>query len=394
MKKPLEGIRIIEFSHVISGPFCGMLLGDLGAEMIKIERPGEGDYTRTAGAKTADGISIWYPAFNRNKKSITLNFKNPKAKEIVRDLVKTSDALIENFRPGLLGEMGLGFEDLKKINPNIIMASISGFGKNGPYEKKTAFDMTAVAMGGFMAVNGLPEIPLKTGPAVSDFLSGLYGALAVVSALRYRDKTGKGQFIDISMMDSVMSILESSFAEYTVLGREPQRIGNRRPNNAVSTVFKAKDNYIYIAAMFQSQWENMCRLMNREDLLADPRIATMQMRYQHADELEKIVADWAIDKTVAEIVELLEKFSIPNAPVQRIPEVIEDPNVKARDSIVYFDYPGIGKYPVAAFTPRFSEIPWEMKRPDLLGESNKDVFCNLLDYTEAEFKTMQEEGII
>ena len=394
MNKPLEGIRVIEFTHVISGPFCGMLLGDLGAEMIKVENPSTGEYTRTAGARTPDGISLWYLAFNRNKKSITLNLKDAKARELLTQLIKDSDVLLENFRPGLLEEMGFGYEDLKKINPRIIVASISGFGKNGPYEKKTAFDMTTAAMSGFMAVNGLPELPMKTGPAVSDFLAGLYGALAIVSAIRYRDITGKGQFIDVAMMDSAMSILESAFAELTILKREPQRIGNRRPNNAPSTVFKASDDFIYIAALFQVHWEKLCKLIGREDLLAVPAYKTMQDRYKCVDEIEAIVAEWVKDKPAAEVLAALEEQLIPCARVNRLQGVLDDPNVKARNSIVEFDYPGVGKYPVAAFTPRFSEIQVDVTRPPLLGEHSKEVYCGLLGCTEEEFAVLQESKVI
>jgi crotonobetainyl-CoA:carnitine CoA-transferase CaiB-like acyl-CoA transferase len=394
MDKALEGIRVIEFTHVISGPFCGMLLGDLGAEMIKIENPGSGDYTRTAGAKTPEGISLWYPAFNRNKKSITLNLKDPKAREIVRSLVAESDVVVENFRPGLLDEMGLGYETLKGINSRIIMASISGFGKTGPYEKKTAFDMTTVAMSGFMAVNGLPDAPMKTGPAISDFLAGLYGALAIVSALRYREHTGKGQFIDVSMMDSAMSILESAFAELTILKRDPKRIGNRRPNNSPSTVFKAVDDYIYIAALFQTHWEKLCRLMHREDLLAVAEYKTMQDRYKCADEIEAIVANWVKDQTAEEVLKKLEDELIPCARVNRLQNVLDDPNVKARNSIVEFDYPGVGKYPVVAFTPRFSEIAATVQRPPLLGENNFEILGELLGYSSEELKKLESERII
>lgn len=370
-----------------------MLLGDLGAEIIKIENPDKGEYGRTAGAKTPTGISLWYPTYNRNKKAITLNLKNTKAIDILRKLTTESDVVLENFRPGLLDELGLGYQDLKKINPQIIMASISGFGKNGPFEKKTAFDMTIAALSGFMSVNGLPDLPMKTGPAISDFLAGLYGALSIVSAIRFRDKTGKGQFIDIAMMDCAMSILEGVFAEFMILGREPQRIGNRRANNAPSNVFKASDGYVYIAAMFEKQWEKLCKLMAREDLLEVPEYKTMQGRYKHADAIEAVVADWAKNKTAVDLVELLDGQLIPCAPIKKLKDVVEDENVKARNSIVEFDYPGIGKFPVIAFPPRFSEISPEINRPPLLGESNKEIFCGLLGYTDQQYEEMKEEQV-
>jgi crotonobetainyl-CoA:carnitine CoA-transferase CaiB-like acyl-CoA transferase len=394
MKKPLEGIRIIELSHVISGPFCGMLLGDLGAEMIKVENPDKGEFGRTGGPKTQDGMSLWYPSYNRNKKAITLNLKQPKAREIFRKLIQKSDGLLENFRPGMLESIGLGYKDLQQINPQIIMASISGFGKNGPYENKTAYDMTMAALSGLMAVNGLPDTPLKTGPAITDFLSGLYGALAIVAALRYREETGKGQFIDVAMMDSAMSVMDTFFAEVKVLGKEPIRVGNRRAHNAPINLFKARDGHIFIAAGNQRQWEKLCKLMNREDLLIVSEYETPQGRYKHTDALEQLVADWAKDKTVVELETILSKESIACAPLKRLPEVMEDINVKARQSFVEFDYPGIGKFPTVAFTPRFSEIPWELNRPPLLGENNKEIYCDLLGYTEKEYVELKTEDVV
>jgi crotonobetainyl-CoA:carnitine CoA-transferase CaiB-like acyl-CoA transferase len=394
MKKPLEGIRIIELSHVISGPFCGMLLGDLGAEMIKVENPDKGEFGRTGGPKTQNGMSLWYPNYNRNKKAITLNLKQPGAREIFLKLIRKSDALLENFRPGMLERIDLGYKDLQLINPRIIMASISGFGKNGPYENKTAYDMTMAALSGLMAVNGLPDVPLKTGPAITDFVSGLYGALAIVAAIRYRDQTGKGQFIDVAMMDSAMSILDTFFAEVKVLGKEPARVGNRRANNAPINLFKARDGYIFIAAGNQGQWEKLCKLMEHEELLVISDYETPQSRYKHAEALERLIADWAKDKTVTEVEQMLSKESIACAPLKTLPEVLEDPNVKARHSFSSFDYPGIGEFPTVALTPRFSEVRWELNRPPLLGENNKEIYCGLLGYTEEEYSSIQASGIV
>ncbi len=393
MKRPLEGVRIIEFSHVISGPYCGMLLGDMGAEMIKIENPGTGEYGRTAGAKTPSGISLWYPAYNRNKKAVTLNLKHAKAKEVLTELVKKSDVVLENFRPGLLDEMGFGYEDLKKINPAIIMASISGFGKNGPYEKKAAFDMTVAAFSGFMSINGLPDLPMKAGPAVSDFLAGLYGALGITAAIRQRDLTGEGQLVDISMLDSIMAILETAFAEQQILGHQPQRVGNRRPTSGPSNVFKTKDGFVYIAALFQNHWEHLCKIMQREDLVDVPRFATLQERAKNADELEAIMSDWTKGFTADELVDLLEKFNIPCARVKDIQAVMDDPHVKARGSIAEFDYPGVGAYPVVAPAVRFSGSEWTLSRPPLLGEDNKAVYCSLLGLSPEEYERLAQDKL-
>lgn len=394
--RPLEGIRVIEFTHVISGPFCGMLLGDLGAEIVKIEKPREGEYSRVNGLKNANGVSMWFPSYNRNKKGITLNFKAAKAKEIVQRLVGQSDVLIENFRPALMEEMGFGYEELKKINPKIIMASISGFGQAGPYAGKTAFDMIVSAMGGFMSLNGPPGgLPMKAGPAISDFVSALYGALAIVAAIRHRDQTGEGQYIDVAMMDCIMSVLETAFADYKVVGRDSVRTGNRRPYTAPSNVFKAKDDFIYIAALTKNHWEGLCKLMGKDELINDQRFVTGAKRKQNEEVVEEFIKEWVGSLTVAEAMELLESYSIACSPVQKISELVDDPHVKARNLLVEFDYPGIGKFPVVAFPPKFSTINTAIRnRPPLLGEDNEAVICGILGYDKEEFKKMVAEDIL
>ncbi|MGL5514708.1 MAG: CaiB/BaiF CoA transferase family protein, partial [Sporomusa sp.] len=209
MAKPLDGVTVVDFTHVISGPYCSMILGDMGAEVIKIEKPGSGEFYREEGIKNKNGVSIVYPNYNRNKKGIALNIKNRQAIEIIKELVAKSDIFVENQRPGLLDKLGLGFEDLKKVNPRIIYVSISGFGKTGPYTHKAAFDMTIAAISGLMSLNGLEgSVPLKTGAACSDFLAGIYAAFGAVLALRQRDATNEGQFIDISMLESIISIFD------------------------------------------------------------------------------------------------------------------------------------------------------------------------------------------
>jgi crotonobetainyl-CoA:carnitine CoA-transferase CaiB-like acyl-CoA transferase len=273
------------------------------------------------------------------------------------------------------------------------MASISGFGQEGPYAAKTAFDMTIAAIGGFMAVNGpVGGPPMKAGPAVSDFVAALYCALSIMAAIRHRDLTGEGQYIDIAMLDSVMSILDASFAVNKLLGTEPTGTGNRRPYYAPVNVFKARDGYVYIAASGQNHWEMLATVMGRKDLIDDPRF-TAENRKGNEDELEQIVQDWAKSLTSTEIITLLEQNGVPCAPVKTISEVMDDAHVKARKSIVEFDYPGIGKFPVVAFPPRFSSIATEVKRAPLLGEHNREIICGLLGYGDKQFDEMKAEKV-
>jgi len=394
MSKALEGVKVLELTHVVSGPVCGMLLGDLGAEVIKIERPGTGEFYREEALKNADGVSLVFPAYNRNKKSVTLNYKESRGRELLFELVKWCDVLIENLRPGLLNSMGLGYEDLKKINPKLIMVSISGFGQDGPYALKPAYDMTISAISGFMSLNGPEGQPTKTGPAISDFLSGIYGALAVLAALRNCEKTGEGQYIDVAMMDCAISILDAFFAQSQFTGVEPLGMGNRRANYAPVNAFKTADGSVYVASSLQKHWEALTKLMGREDLLSNPLYADSVTRKKNEDELEVLVEEWTQKMKSAELIELLEKSGIPCAPIQTINQVRSDPHVKARKTIMEFDYPGLGSYPIAALAPRFSTLNIQTTRAPLLGEHNNDVFKNILGCTAQELEQLKQKGTI
>ncbi len=394
MACPLQGIRVFELTHVISGSVAGMLLGDLGAEVIKAERPGVGEFYREEALKNEAGISIVFPTYNRNKKGITLNLKAPEAREIVHRLVRESDIMLENYRPGVLDSMGLGYEALKEINPRLVMVSISGFGQTGPYASKPAYDMTISAISGFMSMNGPPGQPTKNGPAVSDFLSGIYGCLAAMAALRHRDRTGEGQHVDVSMMDCGMSLLDAFFAQYRFTGVEPKCCGNRRDNYAPVNAYPTADGYIYIAATLNKHWTALAKTMGRGALAQAPENETGSRRKSHEEELEGIVAQWAKGYTTVQLVKMLEAANVPCAPVQSISQVMEDPQVKARQSILEFEYPGLGSYPVTAFVPKFSTIEVPKKRAPLLGENNEEVYCGMLGYTHEQFERLKQCGTV
>lgn len=394
MSAALEGIKVVELSHVISGSYCGMLLGDMGADVIKIERPETGEFYRDEALKNEDGISIVFPAYNRNKRGITLNIKDEKAKEILTKLIKDCDIFIENYRPGLLKKMGFGYEEMKKVNPRLIMVSISGFGQSGPYAMRPAYDMTISAISGFMSVNGPEGVPMKSGPAISDFLSGIYGMVGALAALRNCEKTGEGQYVDISMMECAMSILDAFFAQDRFSDIKPQSMGNRRANYAPVNSFKVNDGHVYIAASLQKHWEALTTLMERGDLLHDSRYDTSSHRKQYEEELELIVQEWALRHSTKDLIALLDGVGIPCSPIQTIAQVIKDPHVTERGSILEFDYPGIGTYPVAAFTPKFSTMEVKTKRPPLLGEDNREIYINKLGYSEQEFEEMQKNKTI
>lgn len=394
MSAALEGIKVVELSHVISGSYCGMLLGDMGADVIKIERPEKGEFYRDEALKNEDGISLVFPAYNRNKRGITLNIKDPKAKEIIHKLIRDCDIFIENYRPGLLKKMGFGYEELKKVNPRLIMVSISGFGQTGPYAMKPAYDMTIAAVSGFMSVNGPEGVPMKSGPAISDFLSGIYGAVGAMAALRNYEQTGEGQYVDISMMECSMSILDAFFAQDKYSLVKPQSMGNRRANYAPVNSFKVKDGHVYIAASLQKHWEALTAIMNRKDLYENPKYDISANRKKYEEELEGIVQEWALQYHTKELIQLLDENGIPCSPVQTLNQVMADPHVAARNSIMEFDYPGIGPYPVAGFTPKFSSMDVMVQRAPLLGEHNKEIYVGELGYTEAEFEELKRNRTI
>lgn len=388
MSRVLDDINVLELTHVISGSYCGMLLGDLGADVIKIERPEKGEFYRDQALKNEDGVSIIYPTYNRNKKGITLNLKDPKAIEIIHKLIKDCNIFVENYRPGLLKKMGLDYESLKKINPKLIMVSISGFGQDGPSALRPAYDMTISAVSGFMSVNGEHGKPTKSGPAISDFLSGIYGAFGAVAALRNQEKTGEGQYIDVSMMECSMSILDAFFAQNRFGKEKPTGTGNRRPNYAPVNVFKSKDGYVYIAASLDKHWQALATLMERKDLLEDTRFKTNISRKAEEDYLEDIVAQWVKEFSKKDLIAILDKAGIPCSSVQNLDDVVKDPQVIARNSIVEFDYPGVGTYPVPRFVPKFSSIEVPLERAPLLGEHNKEVYINILGYSKEEYEEM------
>lgn len=394
MKGALTGVRVLDLSRFIAGPFCTMLLADMGAEVIKVENV-SGEVSRTLGPFYKD-VSLYFTSYNRNKKSITLNLKTEKGKEIFRKLVEKSDVVVENFRPGVIAKMGFGYEELKKINNEIILTSISGFGQTGPYRDRAAFDCIGQAMSGLMSLTGGPEHPpLLAGTYISDFVSALYSAFGTVTALYNRSKTGKGQKIDIALLDSLFSILATAMPEYLACGTVQKRSGNQDKVSGPANTFKAKDGFIYIHAGTDPLWARLVKVLGKPELLDDPRFQGVDNRMQNLDVLEKIVEEWTSDKTVQEVEELLVRAGIPVSPVATMPQVVENPQLKHREQIVYIEYPGVGKIPIGGVTVKMSGTPGAIyKRPPLLGEHNEEVYKGLLGMKHEELILLKKEGVI
>ena len=397
MKSCLEGVKIIELSHYIAAPFCGQLLGDMGAEIIKIERPGEGK--GDAGRENAPmykGMSLYYTAYNRNKRTLTLDIAKEEGKELLRELVKKSDVVIENFRPGVLDKMGLGYEELKKINPAIIMTSISGYGQSGPYRNRSALDMAIQAFSGFMSVTGFKEgPPLKAGPVVSDFVSALYAALATVAAYNYREKTGEGQHIDIALLDCMFTLLENYPTEYLLHGNTPPRSGNGRPWTSPCGTYKTKDGYIHISGTQNALFKKVCEAMGREDLLANPDYATPRLRKSNEHEIEPLIEKWMSGLSCEQAEASLEKAGVPYGKVNSVDEITTDEHIKERGMIVRMQDELLGELPLVANPIKMSQAQMVYKHmPSLQGAYTEEILQEVLGFEQAKIEDLRAKAII
>lgn len=393
-KKPLAGVKVIDFTRVYSGPYCTMLLADLGAEVIKIEKKGTGDDTHWF-APRKDGESGYFTYLNRNKKSIALDLKAPESVEIVKDLAKWADIVVENFSPGVVDRLGVGYEDLKKVNPKIIYGSISGFGQTGPYKKKPAYDVVCQAMGGFMALTGEKGgKPYKLGPSIVDASAGIHMAFALMVALYYRDQTGVGQFIDVGMMDTAFSTLENFVVTKSLMGEAPSRNGNANLGSAPFNSYKTKDGYVTIAVANNSLFDKLTKVMDRRDLFEAEKYKENHLRKQNEDELNAEVEKWTSQFNTAEVVEMLDEVSVPVGPILGVDELLEDPHLKERGMLVDIPHPLLGTLTYPGNPLKFSETS-ELcfEAAPLLGEHKDYILKDILGMDEEGVKALEEKDI-
>lgn len=393
-KKPLAGVKVIDFTRVYSGPYCTMLLADLGAEVIKIEKKGTGDDTHWF-APRKDGESGYFTYLNRNKKSIALDLKAPESVEIVKELAKWADIVVENFSPGVVDRLGVGYEDLKKVNPKIIYGSISGFGQTGPYKKKPAYDVVCQAMGGFMALTGEKGgKPYKLGPSIVDASAGIHMAFALMVALHYRDKTGVGQFIDVGMMDTAFSTLENFVVTKSLMGEAPTRNGNANLGSAPFNSYKTKDGYVTIAVANNSLFDKLTKVMDRRDLFEAEQYKENHLRKQNEEELNAEVEKWTSQFTTAEVVEMLDEVSVPVGPILGVDELLEDPHLKERGMLVDIPHPLLGTLTYPGNPLKFSETS-ELcfEAAPLLGEHKDYILKDILGLDEEGVKKLEEKDI-
>lgn len=384
-------MRVLDSTTVLNGPYCGGILGQLGAEVIKIEPPG-GEILRRVGPYI-DGRSYYFMLTNTNKKFITLNLKHEKGRRILYDLAKKSDVFLENYSPGSMERLGAGYEALKRVNPRIIYASSTGYGYTGPYKDLPAYDFILQAMSGAMGFTGFPENPPTMAKVwFVDLGAALTTATAITSALYYREKTGKGQRIDIAMYDVAISFVHTWIAMALTAGRAPPRIGNRDPLGAPCNTYKAKDGYLYIMGL---RWERFLKTIGREDLIGDPRYRTTEDRIARQDELDPIIQGWVETKTVEEVFEAMRKADIPCAKVRSVDEVVDDPQTLAREMMVELEHPVVGKVKAVGSPLKLSETPGRVTRighPP--GYDNEGVYGRILGYSKDELLKLREEGVI
>ena len=397
MAGPLEGIRILDLSWVLSGPFATMVLSDLGAEVIKIERLETGDIARGNGPFVKE-LSSYFLSLNRGKKSIALNLASEQGREVFLRLVERADIVVQNFTPGTMEKLGLDYETLKEHNPKIIYAACSGFGQTGPYATKLAFDVIVQAMGGIMSVTGEPGgPPIRPGASMGDITAGLFLCISILACLRERHISGQGQMIDISMLDCQVAVQENAFVRYLNTGEVPRALGTRHPVFTPFQVFSTKDSYIAVAMMggVKDQWPLYCATIGRLDIIDDERFQTGWLRTQHYEVLEPILNEAMKTKTTQEWLEELEQVGIVCGPVNTIDQVADDPQVLARDMFVEVHHPKAGSFKVANTPIKLSRTPSRIERasPDL-GEHTKETLRELLELTEQELVDLENFGAI
>lgn len=397
MAGALDDIRILDLSRVIAGPFGTSLLGDLGADIIKVELPGRGDDGRY-GFPSVDGVPVAFKALNRNKRGITLDMRKPEGAALVRRLVTQVDVVVENFSAGTMERWGLGYETLAALNPRLIYAALSGFGQTGPYADRTSYDIIAQAMGGLMALTGFEDgPPMRGGGSLGDFIGGTFLAIAVLGAIHHRERTGEGQMVDVSNMDAIFAMLDNWPTVYALTGRTPPRLGNRHAFVTPYDCFAARDGHVVIGVGNSRLFRELMTAIGRDELGRDPRYKSPQARLERHDEVNRIVAAWVAEHTVAEVLAVLGPggANVPCAPVMTVERLVTDPQIRAREMLVDLPDPTLGTIPVTGVPFKLSRSPGKVERlgPDL-GQDNDEIFGGLLGLSAEERERLRAEGVI
>ena len=398
---PLGGLRMIELGMLLAGPFAGRLLGDMGAEVVKIEAPGKPDPLRDWGHARYEGRSLWWPVQSRNKKCITLDLREARGQELLLELVRVSDVVTENFRPGTLERWNLGYEQLSAANPGIVLARISGYGQTGPYAQRAGFASVAEAMGGLRYINGFPgEAPPRTGISLGDSLAAMFAVQGILAALYHRDALGgdgRGQVVDVSLMEASFALLESAVPEYDRLGIVRQPSGTSLKGVAPSNIFKSRDDtWVVIAANQDAVFGRLCEAMGRPELADDSRFATHLARGENEQAIDAIIAEWAVQHDAQEVDRILNEAGVVCGPIYTVADIFEDPQFEAREMLLEHVDPEFGEYVGPGIVPKFSETPGEVRWSGTWAEGshNEEIYCGLLGLSAAELDALREDGVV
>ena len=391
----LTGIRVLDLTRVLAGPYATMVLGDLGAEVIKLEQPGTGDESRNFGP-FKNGFSLYFMSVNRGKQSLTLDLKAPQGKEIFLELVKQSDVLVENFRPGAMKKLGLDYETLKQCQPSLIYAACSGFGQTGPYAQRGAYDMIIQGMGGIISITGEPKRPpVRVGTSISDITAALFTTIGILSALRHRDRTGEGQLVDVAMLDSMVAILENAIVRHFATGEIPQPLGSQHPAITPFEAFESADGYIIIAIGNDSLWRKFCEHVNRLDLVSDELFATNASRTTNHDQLHPILAEIMRGRTTDQWIEGLDALGVPCGPINTIDKVVNHPQILAREMIAKVSHDITGSVEVPGVPIKLSKTPGQVTTPaPALGEHTAEILTGLLGKSPETVDKLEQEGVV
>lgn len=393
---PLSDVRVIEMGQLLAGPFCAQLLGDFGAEVIKVEAPGEGDAMRGWGRIKRQGLSLHWPIIGRNKKSITLNLRSAQGQEIARKLLAQADVLVENFRPGTLERWGLSPEELWKVNRGLVVTRVTGYGQTGPYAPRAGFGVVGEAMGGLRYVTGDPATPpARVSVSIGDELAGTFAALGTLVALHHRQNTGRGQVVDASLYESVFAMMEAIVPEWEIGGYQRERTGSILPGAAPSNVYPALDGSVLIGGNRDTIFQRLTEVMGQPELAADPRFATHDARGANSGELDRIISAWSSPQESGHLLATLHEAGVPAGLIYRAKDMLEDPHFEARESIVRLKHEVLGDFPMQGVFPKLSETPGAVRAlgPEL-GEHNADVYRDLLGLSDDEVAALRSDAII
>ncbi|MEX3955774.1 CaiB/BaiF CoA transferase family protein [Trinickia sp. EG282A] len=403
----LAGVRVLDLSRVLAGPWAGQLLADLGADVVKVERPGAGDDTRAWGPPwlndpegESTGESAYYLSANRNKRSVTIDLADPEGQDVVRQLASKADVLLENFKVGGLSQYGLDYASLNAINPRLVYCSITGFGQTGPYSSRAGYDFLIQGMGGLMSLTGRPDGmegagPLKVGVALTDIMTGLYATVAVLAALKRREQSGEGQHIDLALLDVQIACLANQAANYLVSGVAPRRMGNAHPNIVPYQEFPTADGYMIVAVGNDSQFASLCKTLGKPEWSGDERFATNPQRVKHRNELIALIHGMTVRRTTDEWVAAMEAAGVPCGPINTLDRVFSDPHVQARGMRIEMPHPLAKQVPLVANPIRLSESPVQYRHaPPTLGEHTDEVLSDWLGATAAEIDALHAKRAI